>query len=122
MRIRSTTIQGLKVSALIERKSFEAAEFAIQWTGGRQFTPGEDTNFLTKAVRGKLSKHYARPADAFWLLAYSTNVLLTMSQGEADILAARALLSRASHPFDEVWYIYPHPNRELGHLIKIWPE
>jgi hypothetical protein len=90
----------------------------LAWSGGRVFQAGEARRFLTGAVTKKIGKHYSKPKETFWLLAYATDTLLV--EGDPDIDSAAVLLSKEKHPFDAVWYLYPYENRELGHLIQVW--
>jgi hypothetical protein len=91
----------------------------LSWKGGRSYVPGEELLFLTKQVRAKVRKRYARPAGPFWLVAYSSDTLL--AEEAPDVREARKVLSSTAHPFDEAWYIYPYENKDVGHLVRLWP-
>jgi hypothetical protein len=109
------TVDGVTVVVSADRRD-TAAQASIWWSGGRPYVSGEDMNHVTTTLRGKLVRHYAKPDAAFWLLLYSCDVFLK----EDDKVQAQALLGPTRHPFDEVWYLFPYPNQELGHLVLIW--
>ncbi|MEX1255896.1 MAG: hypothetical protein WEE64_16315 [Dehalococcoidia bacterium] len=75
---------------------------------------------LAGAVQRKVDKHYAKPSRAsLWLLAYG-NVGQAVVEGRAAALA-KDILAKSQHPFEEVWYIFPYPDEDLGSIERIWP-
>jgi hypothetical protein len=91
------------------------------WTGGG---PSYRTDLaralLPAAVQSKIDKRYAKPASAkFWMLAYSVDTLL--SKDDPDIVESRRLLETSTHPFDDVWFLYPYAEKDLGALVHVWP-
>lgn len=94
--------------------------FQFSWSGGLPgYKLGEPRNLLTRAVLIKIGKQYSKPTEPFWLLAYSTDTLL--SEDDAEIIETGKLLGENKHPFDEVWYMYPRPVEDLGFIVRIWP-
>jgi hypothetical protein len=90
----------------------------IQWSGGRTFKPAERRHFVADAIRRKIRKHYTKPRERFWLLAYSLDVLCMADN--PDVLEGSRVLDTLDHPFDATWYFYPYQNRELGQLVLVW--
>ena len=70
-------------------------------------------------ARAVLDKHYAKPGERFVLLVYSLDTL-RMSD-HPDLVEACRLLADRTHPFDEVWYLYPYAEKDLGHLVPLFP-
>jgi hypothetical protein len=71
-------------------------------------------------MRSKIDKRYAKSTSAkFWILAYSVDTLL--SKDDPDIGEAQQLLETTHHPFDDVWFLYPYAENDLGALIHVWP-
>lgn len=112
----------VRVSVVCERFADPAHDIpcGLSWGGGRSVDPGEHRLFLSATIRKKVEKCYRKPKDGpFWLLAYSSDVLC--HQEDEDVVAATKLLTEAYHPFDSVWYFYPYDNRQLGHVVRLWP-
>jgi hypothetical protein len=112
-----------KIWVAVERRlpPGEPVRLELHWEGGG---PGQRTDvsrgLLTEAVRLKVSKCYAKPTTAkFLLLAYSIDTIL--DQYDPDVTEARQLLDTTKHPFDEVWYIFPVAQKAFCPLIKVWP-
>jgi hypothetical protein len=123
IRVRRTNIGPDKREVSVSIKRFIPGEknvpYSFQWSGGGPSSlVNEPRNLLPEAVRKKIDKHYSKPKEPFWLLAYSTDTLL--SDDDPDVCEAAKLLGGAKHPFDEVWYIFPYNNVELGHIVQVW--
>ena len=110
------------VAVVVERfePSGESIPFAFDWTGaGPSYRRDVSRDLLPAAIRSKISKRYAKPESArFWLLTYSVDSLL--GEGDPDIAESQRLLEALGHPFDEVWFLYPYADRELGMLVHVW--
>lgn len=119
-RNRKREISEQDVFLSFEHLSDSEAPAEIHWPAGRYFKPGEPRTFATTAIAGKIDKHYSKPANPFWLLLFATDTI-PLTENDPDCAAARLLLSTVNHPFDEVWWIYPLPNRDSGAVLKIWP-
>jgi hypothetical protein len=52
-------------------------------------------------------------------LAYSVDSLL--GKDDPDIAESQRLLETLPHPFDEVWFLYPYAEKDLGALVHVWP-
>lgn len=75
---------------------------------------------MPAAVRSKIDRRYTKPTSArFWLLAYSVDTLF--HKNDPDVTESRRLLDTSSHPFDEVWFLYPYAEKALGALVHVWP-
>jgi len=112
-----------KVGVLIERilPAGEPVRLEFIWTGGGpSYRVDISRDLLTKALQSKVSKRYAKPSvGKFVLLAYSIDTLL--GNDDPDISESRRILENSEHPFDEVWFLYPYAEKELGSLIRVWP-
>jgi len=112
-----------EVVILVERvcPAGEAVPFGLEWTGGGPwYRSGISRGLLPAAVRSKIDKQYTKPASArFWLLTYSVDSPLR--EDDPDIAESQRLLEASRHPFDEVWFLYPYADRELGALVHVWP-
>jgi hypothetical protein len=93
--------------------------YQFQWGGARMIKPDEDIKFLTKAISHKIDKKYSKPKEKFWLLAYSTSSSSIVLHNKEDMMAASKLLNQEEHPFDLVWYFFPYPDLNLGHLVQV---
>lgn len=91
--------------------------FSFQWSGG--YRVDQPRRILSGAVEQKLRKRYAKPAAAFWLLAYSTDTLLM--DDDPDVPTTRHVLASGGHVFDAAWFLYPYNDVDLGHLLRVWP-
>lgn len=122
-RIRKWQIGLMKVVVIVDCLRFaseDSSEFyQLNWKGGRSVKPGEEITFLTNAISKKINKQYSKPKELFWLLAYSCDSLL--HDDSRDMITARTLLNCKNHPFDAVWYLYPYSNKDIGHLVQVWP-
>lgn len=110
---------GILVERFVPAGKDVPSEFL--WTGGG---PSHRTDIprglLPAAVQSKIDKRYAKPASAkFWLLTYSVDSLL--SNEDPDIAESQRLLETSRHPFDEVWFLYPYAEKDLGILVHVWP-
>ena len=114
-RTRSFDIKGVKLAACIERRF--AGVRTLFWAGGKRTVVGEGELLLMGTVKKKIAKTYAKPRRPFWLLAYSTDHIVDV----ADVQSARGVLTKVKHPFSEVWFIYPFPHKQLGHLVELFP-
>jgi hypothetical protein len=112
-----------EIAVVVERFSpaGESIPFRLAWTGsGPWYRSDVGRGLLPAAIRSKIDKRYTKPASAkFWLLAYSVDSLLV--EHDPDIASSQRLLETSRHPFDEVWFLYPYADRELGALVHVWP-
>jgi hypothetical protein len=99
----------------------EPVQLEFSWGGGGpSYRTDISRGLLTQAVQSKIAKRYAKPAfGKFVLLAYSIDTLL--EGNDPDVSESRRILESSQHPFDDVWFIYPYADKELGALIHIWP-
>ena len=125
MRSRQTRTRDPErtVGVLVERivRAGESIPFDFHWTGGG---PSSRTDvprgLLPGAVYAKIDQQYTKPASGrFWLLAHSVDSLL--SKDNPDIAESRRLLATSPHPFDEIRFLYPYAENELGALLHVWP-
>ena len=97
------------IAVVVERfcPAGESIRAEFDWTGaGPSYGSDISRGLLPAAIRSRIDKRYAKPASArFWLLAYSVDSLLV--EDDPDIAESRRLLDALSHPFDEVWFLYP---------------
>lgn len=124
IRSRRLTVTPFQreVSVTVERylPAEDSAPMSFSWSGGGPgYRVDQPRNLLPSAVRGKINKHYPKPQEEFWLLAYSTDTLL--HGDDPDIEQTASLLSDLDHPFDQAWYFYPYNNVDLGHVVHVWP-
>jgi hypothetical protein len=125
IRNRRTRIgsAGRWVNVLVQRfvAAGEDVPFQFWWTGaGPSYRTDLPRGLVPAAVRSKIDKRYAKPSAAtLWLLAYSVDTLMT--EDDPDIAESQRLLSCSRHPFDDVWFIYPHASEDIGQLIHVWP-
>lgn len=79
-------------------------------------------SLLAQAVEHKIDKSYTKyEKGKLLLLVYEVG---TISAGPGDseaIERAQDVLKGKEHPFDEVWYIFPYAERNLGALHRVWP-
>jgi hypothetical protein len=126
-KIRSRKTQTVKpertVRVLVERfvPAGESIPFEFHWlAGGPSYRTDVPRGLLPAAVQSKIDKRYAKPAAAkFWLLAYSIDTLFR--EDDPDIVESQRLLGTSRHPFDEVWFLYPYAEMDLGALVYVWP-
>lgn len=121
---RETTLVPYQrgVSVKIERfRPFDnTAPFKFTWSRcGPSYRDGK-RNLLPTAIKSKINKHYSKPKEPFWLLAYSIDTFY-FEEEDLDIQESVSLLHKTDHPFDEVWYFNPFVNINLGSIIHIWP-
>lgn len=125
MRNRWTTTPSLerKIWVSVERRlpPGEPVRLEFHWKGGGPaYRSDVSRGLLTSVVRLKVSKCYAKPTTAkFLLLAYSIDTLL--DKDDPDVTEAWQLLDTTKHPFDEVWYSFPIAQQDFSSLIKVWP-
>jgi hypothetical protein len=112
-----------EISVLVERilPAGEPVRLEFSWTGGGPpYRTDASRGLLTQAVQSKIVKRYAKPAvGKFVLLAYSIDTLL--QEDDPDVSESRRILESSQHPFDDVWFIYPYADMELGALVHIRP-
>jgi len=93
----------------------------IRFSGTFPIAVDDAHHLLERTILSKLEKHYPSWGGyRFLLLVYEVRML----GSETDKVAlgyARNVLQSCDHPFDEVWYLYPYAERDLGHLIRVWP-
>ena len=96
-------------------------QFDLSWQGGGPvYRSDVSRGLLTGAVQSKIAKRYVKPAvGKFVLLAYSVDTMLR--DDEPDVGETRHILEASQHPFDEVWFLFPYADADLGALIRIWP-
>jgi hypothetical protein len=73
---------------------------------------------VRRTVEQKLKKDYGTYEGHLWLVVYGLDFF--SEDAEMDVTAS--VLSTASHPFDQVWLMYPVPGKELGDVRLIWPQ
>ncbi|HWM90711.1 MAG TPA: hypothetical protein VN493_08095 [Thermoanaerobaculia bacterium] len=85
------------------------------------FSSTQQRLLLRNAISAKLQKRYHKPTNSkLMLLAYELRMISVMPDGE-EVELARDLLRETAHPFNEVWYLYPYPWANMGHLVQVWP-
>jgi len=109
------------VTFMCERVAAPEADVPAQlsWTGG--YVPHREYRemLLAEAVRSKIALGYSKPEEDYWLLLYSSDII--PRSDDAEVAEAKTLLDTKVHPFDQVWFLFPYANQELGHLVKVWP-
>jgi hypothetical protein len=119
----NTTDPVRSISVTIHRRSpaGESARVTLYWSGGApSYRVDISRDLLTGTVRSKISKYYAKPTIArFVLLTYSVDTHL--EKDDPDVTEAKQLLDTVKHPFDEVWFFVPIAQKDFGQLIKVWP-
>ena len=123
VRSRKWTIgtSGKTVMALCKRYAEAAPEvdYAILWGRQRTFRADEMNALLPDTIKNKIDRSYAQPDHEFWLLIYSTEMPLPADDDGIELAAT--LLDGISHPFNKVWFFYPYHDRDLGHVVPVWP-
>jgi hypothetical protein len=77
--------------------------------------------FLANAVEHKVNKRYGVYPGSLWLLVYGRDAWFTGPPPSEAGANARSLLSTMSHPFDEVWFIFPYAGIDVGSIEQVWP-
>jgi hypothetical protein len=92
----------------------------VIWTGANPpYRVDISRGLLTRSVQKKVDKLYSKPSEGlFLLLAYSIYSLL--DENDPDVLETSQLLATEQHPFDDVWFIFPYVDKELGFIFRIW--
>lgn len=119
-RSRKRTIANQDVSFVFDHLASPNAPAEIHWQPALGLSPPGGTRFVTQTIANKIQKRYSKPKNAFWLLVFGTDTE-PPHQASPDYLEARQLLATATHPFDEVWYIWPLANQDAGAILQIWP-
>lgn len=91
----------------------------LHWTGSLPIYGGMGPKLILSNIVSKKAKKYAKPKAEFWLVIYTTDILLTSDS--RDIKKTQEILANKQHNFDVVWYLYPHANREEAFVQKLWP-
>ncbi|MFH1929783.1 MAG: hypothetical protein ABIK79_16690 [Chloroflexota bacterium] len=76
---------------------------------------------LSDTIQRKMDLHYAEYSEGkLWLLAYEVGSLSVGPPPSPSIQQARDLLGRNS-AFDEVWYMFPYAQEDIGAIFRVWP-
>ena len=121
IRHRKMEIGSPKIPVIFDCERFQPAASNIPcqiFCNFGRATISIEQYVLTNAILKKIQKYYSKPKELFWLLAYSTDVLLR--DVDPDVVAAAHALDQAIHHFDTVWYFFPYDNRESGHIVQVW--
>ena len=111
-----------EISAFIERMPpGNPPRLEFLWEGGGPcYRSDIPRGLLIDAVQSKLAKRYVKPSNSnFILLAYSIDALITSD--DRDVPEVHRILSVEPNPFDEIWFIRPYAERNLGAIFRIWP-
>jgi hypothetical protein len=123
MRVRKWLLNpsGVELSVICERIAESNAGLPpqVSWTGGYVVEAGYRRTLIAKVVKDKIKQGYSKPSGEFWLLMYSSDII--PQPDDPEVLEASAILENNDHPFDQAWFIFPYPNQDLGHLVKLWP-
>ena len=124
IRVRRYGIEPSKTQIIVTCERLRPPNAGFQsifnWTGGYVPDPTSYRDILAERVRAKIDLGYEKPAGEYWLLLYSSDIL-PMSDSP-EVAEAANVLEATTHPFDQVWFLFPYPNQDLGHLVKIWPK
>lgn len=118
-RVKKSQISGIEFFADCEHGTSVDLPVQLHWGGGRHFNPEEPRLPLVNVVLQKIEK-YGKPKGPFWLVIYSSDFPLRPE--DEEMVQARTILAKRSHPFDMVWFLFPYNNRAVGHLVQLWPE
>ena len=78
-------------------------------------------SLLADAVKHKIAKSYTSyDKGRLMLLVYEVGSISIEMGGNDVIERAIKVLTQDRHPFDEVWYIFPYADGNIGALYKIW--
>ncbi|MDA1062158.1 MAG: hypothetical protein O2895_04520 [Chloroflexi bacterium] len=107
---------GVELRLLIERLDRSLAVRIRRTGGGRVYREGSRVGLAYEAIAAK-ARRYAPPANEFWLLSYSSDLLLL----DDELEDLRERIDELGHPFDRIWYFYPFPNQDQGFSKELWP-
>jgi hypothetical protein len=78
---------------------------------------------LETAIKRKVEKHYAKPANEFWLLVFTTDVGIFPEVSDTEFMElptpleyAQEYLKGVTTPFDQIWFV----NMYDGAPLMIW--
>jgi hypothetical protein len=110
-----------ELGLIFVRFSPPATPGRLRFSEGILYSSAQQRLLLRNAISAKLQKRYHQPTSfKLMLLAYELRMISVMPDGE-EVELAQGLLREAAHPFNEVWYLYPYPWANMGHLVKVWP-
>jgi hypothetical protein len=66
-------------------------------------------------------KRYGKYPGSLWLLAYESSFRPVLDVSEAVQKARSWLAGGHGHPFDEIWYAFPFPERDHAHSVRLLP-
>lgn len=92
-----------------------------------QFFPSfpEDINEGGTRLRDTIARKTMTPYTSYskgplWLLIYELASITVASEDSEALTLSRQLLAEGTQ-FAEVWYFFPYPEEDAGHMIRIWP-
>jgi len=91
----------------------------ITWTGGYITQESHRRTLIANVVEDKIRRGYTKPEGEYWLVVYSSDIIPRAT--DAEIVEATSRLKGMVHPFDQAWFIFPYPNWDLGHIVRLWP-
>ncbi|MGV7224190.1 MAG: hypothetical protein ACQ9MH_22060 [Nitrospinales bacterium] len=79
-------------------------------------------SLLAEVVHHKIDKSYTSYEKGnLILLVYEVGTISVDPGNSEAIQRAQKILEKNQHHFNEVWYIFPYAERNLGALHKVWP-
>lgn len=113
-----TAKTGISVICQRHMKATCTNDYKLNWGTQRAWSAGYKNALLSNTVSNKIQKRYSSVRHEFWLLVYSTDIVL--SADDVSFGIAATLLDNSSHQFDKVWFFYPYQNKDLGHVVQVW--
>lgn len=93
----------------------------IHFSGTFPIAIDDVRHLLQRTILSKLEKHYQSwEGHRFLLLIYELR-MISVETGGVALAYAQNVLRSHDHPFNEVWYLYPYAEQDLGHLVRVWP-
>ena len=79
-------------------------------------------SLLAEVVQHKINKSYTPYEKGHLILLVYEVGTISVDPGNSEaIQRTQNVLEKNQHNFDEVWYIFPYAERNLGALHKVWP-
>jgi len=107
---------GIICERIVEKDQGLSSQFI--WSGSYLINQDLRQNLIANVVLEKIKMGYIKPKGEFWLVIYSLDI--TPMPNDIEIIEATRRLQETIHPFDQVWFIYPYPNLDLGHIVNLW--
>ncbi len=80
-------------------------------------------SLLAEVVQHKIDKSYTSYEKGHLILLVYEVGTISVDPGNSEAIhRAQNVLENNQHHFDEVWYIFPYAERNLGALHKVWPK